>query len=334
MKIRIFVILAILLSSLAGISCTTFVIKTANELVFGRNLDWVSDNGLIVVNQRNIHKKSLVFFDNEPIEWTSKYGNITFNQFGKEFPFGGMNEKGLVIEIMLAKADYPASDSRKVINEVQWIQYHLDNSASIDEVISSDSILRISPIAQQLHYLVCDSSGELAVIEFKNGKIQVYRGDNLPIPVLENDVYSVSMDNYKAGLKCRFGTAANLIKQYGLTDNISAVDYSFKILDSVALSAEWSIVYDIKNMQIHFTTTTNRRVQFFDFNDFSFDCSKNTKALNLQSLNNGNVSNLFFDFTHRVNKKKMKDGIKTNELAIPRIIRRKFYNYHKSCTCN
>jgi choloylglycine hydrolase len=26
--------------------------------------------------------------------WTSRYGSITFNQYGREFPSGGINEKG------------------------------------------------------------------------------------------------------------------------------------------------------------------------------------------------------------------------------------------------
>lgn len=75
-------------------ACTTFVLKTENDLVFGRNLDWVSDNGVVVVNKRNVKKTSLIFPPEKPVEWISKYGSVTFNQFGAEFPFGGMNEEG------------------------------------------------------------------------------------------------------------------------------------------------------------------------------------------------------------------------------------------------
>ena len=41
---------------LNSFACTTFVLKTKNDLVFGRNLDWVSEEGLIVVNKRNVKK--------------------------------------------------------------------------------------------------------------------------------------------------------------------------------------------------------------------------------------------------------------------------------------
>ena len=68
---------------LSALSCTTFVIHTKNSLVFGRNLDWVSDNGVIVVNKRNVSKTSLVFPPEKAAIWTSKYGSVTINQFGK-----------------------------------------------------------------------------------------------------------------------------------------------------------------------------------------------------------------------------------------------------------
>ena len=116
---RASLLLLLLISSTITFGCTTFVLKTNNGLVFGRNLDWVSDNGVIVENKRNVTKTSLVFSPEKPIQWTSKYGSISFNQFGKEFPFGGINEKGLVVEIMLANAAYPLADERPAVNELQ-----------------------------------------------------------------------------------------------------------------------------------------------------------------------------------------------------------------------
>jgi choloylglycine hydrolase len=208
---RISLLLLLLISSTIAFGCTTFVLKTNNGLVFGRNLDWVSDNGVIVENKKNVTKTSLVFSPEKPIQWTSKYGSITFNQFGKEFPFGGINEKGLVVEIMLANAAYPLADERPAVNELQWIQYQLDNSGTIEDVINSDALLRISKIKQELHFLICDSTGSTAVIEFKNNKMVVYKGNDLPIPVLENDVYSKSVNYYKSKQSCRFTTAADMV---------------------------------------------------------------------------------------------------------------------------
>ena len=45
-----------------------------------------------------------------------KYGAIFFNQFGREFPMGGMNEAGLVVELMwLDETVFPSPDDWKKI---------------------------------------------------------------------------------------------------------------------------------------------------------------------------------------------------------------------------
>jgi len=319
-------------STILSFSCTTFIINVNGNLVFGRNLDWVSDNGLVIVNQRDVKKTSLVFPPEKPIEWVSKYGSITFNQFGKEFPFGGINEKGLVVEIMLAPADYPNFDNRKSINELQWVQYQLDNCKTIDEIIKSDKFLRISEIAEDLHFLICDSSGNAAAIEFKDGKMLVYRDDNLPYPVLENDTYYWSLSNLKNNIDCRFATTIEMIENYKKS-NQNIIDYSFEILDKVALNKMWSIVYDIKNMQIYFKTISNPNIQIIDVLKFDFSCSNKTKMYDLFNRKKGNITNSFVKFSSFKNYNKLKNAIKTNEIQIPKIVVYKFYNYHKKCKC-
>jgi len=60
----------------------------------------------------------------QPAKWVSAYGSVTFNQFGRELPLGRMNEAGLVIEIMwLTQTEYPHSDRRPALRELQWAQY-------------------------------------------------------------------------------------------------------------------------------------------------------------------------------------------------------------------
>src|SRR5690349_1392961 len=137
-----------------AIACTTFVINKDGHIVFGRNYDWVSGAGIAYTNQRGLFKTSMKSNDGETISWVSKFGSITFNQYGKEFPTGGMNEKGLVMELMwLDEARYPEKDARPSVNVLQWIQYQLDNSATTEEVISSDAKLRIQSKDVPLHYL-------------------------------------------------------------------------------------------------------------------------------------------------------------------------------------
>ena len=84
-------------------ACTTFFINKNGQLVFGRNYDWVTDAGMVCTNLKGLDKTSLKSEDGKTIHWISKYGSITFNQYGKELPTGGMNETGLVVEMMWAR---------------------------------------------------------------------------------------------------------------------------------------------------------------------------------------------------------------------------------------
>lgn len=313
-------------------ACTTFVLKTNNGLFFGRNLDWVSEHGIIVINQRNTTKTSLAFPPEKSIGWTSRYGSISFNQFGKEFPYGGINEKGLVVEIMRSEADYAEADERPIVNELQWVQYQLDNCATIDEVIATDSLLRIGQTYEGLHYLICDAGGNSAVIEFLDGKMVFYKNNSLPVSVLENEPYSQSLKSFNNNQPCRFTTAANLIKKYN--GKGSGVDYSFNILDQVALSAEWSVVYDITQKQIHFKTNNNKQVRMIDMKAFDFACAGNTSYYNISQSDKGNISPQFTKLNLAKNTEILKKALELNQVELELSQIEFLLNYFKMMGCN
>jgi penicillin V acylase-like amidase (Ntn superfamily) len=273
----------------SGFACTTFVLQTENgKIFFGRNFDFPAGGGHVQVNMRGQHKSSFVQPTEKPMEWISKYGSISFNQIGREFPYGGMNEAGLVIEQMwLKETIYPEPDNRFGLTELQWIQYQLDNSANVEEVIESDRLVRISQTSMAtLHFLVADKAGDVAVIEYLNGKMTARRGNDLPYTVLANCPYDVSLDfvsnksensgksfsGWTENSSGRFSIASKMIDLY---NGHPPVDYSFSILESVAQpgATQWSIVYDITGGKIHFNTQDNNKIRKIDMNDFDFSCS-------------------------------------------------------------
>src|SRR5678809_1302493 len=135
------------------LACTTFFITKNGQLVLGRNYDWVTDAGMVCTNLKGLSKISMKTENGETISWVSKYGSITFNQYGKEFPTGGMNEKGLVVELMwLDGTRYPKKDQRPSVGVLQWIQYQLDDCETVKEVIKTDAVLRINGDGTPLHY--------------------------------------------------------------------------------------------------------------------------------------------------------------------------------------
>src|SRR3954468_12937843 len=151
---------SVCLLGLPSFACTTFFINKDGQLVFGRNYDWVTETGVVHTNLRDQVKTSLPLENGKTTSWISKWGSVTFNQYGKEFPNGGMNEKGLVIELMwLDKSEYPKTDERPPFSVLQWIQYQLDNCSSVDEVLATDQMIRVVSNGAPQHYLLADGNG-------------------------------------------------------------------------------------------------------------------------------------------------------------------------------
>lgn len=286
-----FVLLVVLNLIIGNVfSCTTFSLKDKKgNIVFGRNFDFPVGMGHININYHNMQKTAFVRPPEKPMTWTSKYGSISFNQVGREFPYGGMNEAGLVVEQMwVQEAKYPEADERFGLTEVQWIQYQLDMSGTVQDVIDSDKEVRISyTTTAPLHFLIADASGDVATVEILEGKLIVHRGRNLPFSALANCTYENSLayknskeknesktfNGWTENSSGRFAKAADMMEGYKGKDKI--VDYAFCILDSVAQrpGTQWSIVYDITNTEISYKSTENEKIQLIKMADFDFSCS-------------------------------------------------------------
>jgi penicillin V acylase-like amidase (Ntn superfamily) len=304
------------------LACSTFCICD-NEVVFGRNFDWFTDLGLVMVNKRNVAKTAAVGASEEPAGWVSRYGSITFNQISREFPFGGMNEAGLVVELMwLDGTGYPEIDERPAVTGLQWIQYMLDRCCSVNEIIACDSLLRISPGATPLHYLVCDSSGNAATIEFLEGNMVCHTDEDLPWPVLTNSTYDDCAVYLKehAGFggkllipesessRDRFVRAADMLRAFRESPSMPVIDYAFNILAAVAQvgSTQWSIVYDVRHRQIHFRTLGNPMTKVLDLEDFDFSCLEPARIVDINTEPHERLSSRFTDYTTAANKRLMK----------------------------
>jgi penicillin V acylase-like amidase (Ntn superfamily) len=308
-------------------ACTTFLLHHNGQLAFGRNYDWMADAGMVCTNLRGLAKTSLKNEDGATVSWVSRYGSITFNQYGKEMPTGGMNEQGLVVELMwLDGTVYPKPDQRPSIGVLQWIQYQLDNSATIDEVIATDSKLRIASTGTPLHYLVADARGNAATIEFLNGKMVVHKGGELPFPVLTNDTYEQSVKSKNNQVSAsdhslqRFSTACNMIQQYKASPgNGSVIDRSFEILDKVSQGefTKWSIVYDITNKKIYFKTEQFPEIRSLLFSSFDFSCKESPKTINMNVAGKGDISANFSKFSTGFNQQIVE---KTLEQSSPHIV--------------
>lgn len=261
-------------------ACTVFG-RINDNIEISKNLDWEIDDGLIFINNKNVLKESVKLSNMKTVQWRSKHGSITFNQFGKDFPLGGMNECGLVIEeLSYSPTEYSEVVDKK-LTELQWIQYNLDNFKTTKEVIDHLNEFAIHKLMFGLHYFVCDSIGDIALIEFINKETKCYNGNEIVVPVLTNNTYENSIRNLKKyigyGGKLEIKQSNDSMTRF-VRSSILLLENkkSFSILNSVKQDdTQWSIVYDITNKRISYKTKKYPKVKILKLSEFKLNGSKN-----------------------------------------------------------
>lgn len=308
------IIICALLSIQSSVfACSIFTLAKGRELIVGNNDDWFCNVAYLMVNPRGMTKQNFLSSAGKKLEWTSKYGSVTINFNYLGAASGGMNEAGLVIdEAWPGHCRYPAPDDRPPFDEAQWIQYQFDNCSTVDEVIQTDSKLRVVSFFGQSHYFVCDQSGKAAVIEWIDGKMVVHilTGDN--VPVLTNDDYDWSLSELQ---KCkgfggdkpignspssldRFCRAAEMVKRFATNNDFAAVDYGFDILENVSQpSTMFNWVYDISNRTICYKTAQSREIKKVPLNRFDISSNGPMLMADILTTKSGDITGNFEPFT-------------------------------------
>ena len=276
-----------------SIACSAFYFNGENK-IFAKNFDWGFGQGYLIKNIRGQQKYAYGFRGNNVAGWTSKFGSITFNQNGKEFPYGGINEKGLVVEqLWLGNTEYQENNN-KTISELEWIQYQLDNYENVDEVIKNINSLTIKPIAR-IHYFLADRNGVTAVIDFVNGEVKIDRQQS-KFQVITNESSEDSKKYYDFNKDINPNSRSHFDRYCILRNNLNvenlSISESFKKLNLVKedepnYKSYWSIVYDINKLEFYFKSVDNSEIKKVSLKDFSFHSNSNTEF----SLINSNKVN-------------------------------------------
>jgi len=297
-------------------ACTTFFLRNENQMVCGRNFDYSLGEYLIFVNRRNVIKRAFNYADEVvelPAIWTSKYGSITFNMNGHNAPTDGMNETGLIItSLVLVESEYPSITGKSSVSLDQWIQYMLDNFATVDEVINACSEINIRYLPQdnvRLHFLVTDASGQNAVIEFLNGQLIATTGDDLEKKAIANSTYDLSINYYNQGGNPDLPATASLNRFFNAVQMVDAyngedmVEYSYSIMEATAQRhTQRRLVYDISNRRVYLRSQGNEQLRFFDFDAFDFSCEAQPLVYQETPSDLGNIRDKFLPYVTEMNR--------------------------------
>jgi len=319
-------IAVVFFSSQISFSCTSFVLKADKTLLFGSNYDNDIWPGLLYVNKKNVKKAGWEpGTTGEIAQWVSKYGSVTFNTAGYQLAWAGMNEKGLVMSTMaLGETKNPEPDERSPLVSSLWMQYIFDTCATVDELIATDKIVRIKDTVD--HYLVCDASGNAAVIEFLDGKMVVHRQESLPIKALANTVYSKCVSEWREGTfkdnntpKSRMARVEEKLSDFDPNGKIPPAAYAFEILDDVSSPpyTRWSIVFDIKSRTIRFKTYKNRHERSIDLKKIDYGCETPAMMMNVHADLKGDITGAFKEIDREYSLHHLLRFIKESEIGMP-----------------
>ncbi|MCM1520790.1 MAG: linear amide C-N hydrolase [Lachnoclostridium sp.] len=282
-------------------ACSRVLYKGNDSLlIVGRSLDWktpIPTN--IYVYPRGMHKKG----HDKPgaVEWTSKYGAV----YAVGYDGGiteGMNEKGLVVSGLFCKGSVYSNDTnqgRRPMSLAMFVGWLLDMNATTKEAVK---VLREHDFTisgqtfdggtvSALHWGITDATGYSAVVEFVDGNINIYEGDDI-IAMTNDPTYPsmLAINAYwekKGGVNTLPGTVSspdrfvrgyffdNHVEKTGEADlgvsiirsilfNVS-VPYTYTVQgEGNVSSTQWRSFANIRDLRYYFDLVTNPGLFYVD----------------------------------------------------------------------
>ena len=239
-------------------ACSIFVSYGKNgEAVYGRNFDWLDNPAMILHTNPSDGYASISMVDisyygfvNDDRKFDTVEGRkALLNAWS--LPFDGMNEHGLTVGMAAVGAtELPRDETKDYVGSLQIIRLMLDKTKTVDEAIKLFDKYNIHMRGgPNIHYLIADVNGNSALVELKDGKINIHRGQTN---------WQSATNFYMTGeskplSKCwRF---AKINKEMKHRKGALSTGQTFDVLKNVAQkNTQWSIVYDMKRRSAEVST--------------------------------------------------------------------------------
>lgn len=308
-------------------ACTRVVYQGPNGTVLtARSMDW---KGEIPANlwifPRGMERVGEA--GTNSVNWKSKYGSVVTSSWDIASS-DGMNEKGLVGNLLwLVESNYPKYEMNGKVKGLAvsiWLQYALDNFASVSELVTAfaknefvivSSHIPGTDIFTTVHLSVSDASGDNAILEYIGGELVIHH-DRKYVTMTNSPVFEeqLAINSYWKGIPGtimlpgtnraadRFVRASYYIDAIPKTDNIREATASvFGVIRNCSVplgissptepnisSTRWRTVADQKNLIYYFDNVLNPNVIWVEFSKIDFSETAKVKKLNL--ANNENYS--------------------------------------------
>ncbi len=235
-------------------ACTCFAaFGDPAKPLLGRNFDWYDDVPLVLFAKPEGGYASVSIVDLRYFGFDRKHLPDEVRDKARLHetpysPFDGMNEKGVAVGMMaIPRSDPPFDPSKITLGELQVIRLILDHAASLGEAVALIGRFNVQVEDPPIHYLIADSSGHSAVIEFVSGKMIVLPNSE-PWQVSTNFILHGSGAPLAA--PCwRYNRAYGALKKLR---GAAPVPQLLGILETVAQNNTiWSVLYDLAAGDVH-----------------------------------------------------------------------------------
>lgn len=314
-------------------ACTRAVyLGPEDTIITVRSMDWLTEMETnLWAFPRGMARNSAA--GENSLEWTSRYGSVIASIF-ENGSVDGINEQGLVVNMLyLTESVYPTplpNDTRKPMSISVWVQYFLDNFATVAEAVTELKtepfyvIPTTSPEGKPgtVHLSISDATGDSAIIEYVEGKLNIHHSREYQVmtnsPIYEHQLalntYWQSIGgttmlpgtNRAADRFVRASFYINAVTQ--TSDNQEAIAAAFSVIRNASVprgistpeqpnisSTIWRTVIDHKNRRYYFESTRSPNVFWVNLDDLDFTAENPVKKLTISNgeLFAGNTAEKF-----------------------------------------
>ena len=237
--------------------CSAFFgVTPEGDLILARNLDTSVGAGCVLRTDDTEGNKILAMSN---LGWILKNPkeNLTFadKAYTMASPYmitDGMNKYGLAVAIFSAGGSESTIDESKITLQENTVPVLLLNKAkTVDEAISLLSKYNVSLVGEsQYQYMVCDASGNSAVIEFVDGKMQV---------IYKDGDYQICSNFILYNNPSLSGFGSDRYENYDAvlskTKGIISTEDALKLLqkNTIPGDEQWSVVYNLTDKTLSAT---------------------------------------------------------------------------------
>lgn len=275
------------------------------SVIVGRNMDFHMDlHTNLWKLPRGVRRDDRV---HGKLQWTAKYGSVVAGVYDL-LSADGVNEKGLAGHVLwLAESEYGTpDDSRPQLAMSVWLQYYLDNFATVAEAVewTNANNPQVIPMDDPtggsqpaIHLALGDARGDSVIFEYIGGKLNVYHSPDYVVMTnspsydqqieLVKKVQGLGGDNPLPGTcdaKDRFARALYYVKnQVQPTTQTQAIAAMFSIIRNAAQPFRtpepgkpdasqtlWQTVSDLTNLRYVFESTTRPNIVWVDLKELDF----------------------------------------------------------------